>query len=44
MADEAPKTVTVYHPELANRSREVPAVKVDRWVAQGWRKTPLPKK
>lgn len=43
MADDAPKTVKVYHPDL-ERSREVPAAKLDRWVAQGWRKTPLPKK
>jgi hypothetical protein len=41
-ADTAPKTVTVYHPDLADRTREVPAANVDAWTAQGWRKTPLP--
>lgn len=43
MSTEAPKTVTVYHPDL-DRSREVAASKVDRWVAQGWRKTAPTKK
>jgi hypothetical protein len=43
MADETPKTTKVYHPDL-ERAREVPTSKVDRWTAQGWRKTPLPKK
>jgi hypothetical protein len=43
MAEDAPKTVTVYHPDL-DRKREVPAAKVDRWTAQGWRKTPRPTK
>lgn len=35
--------VTVYHPDL-DRSRKVSKANVERWTAQGWRKTPRPKK